>query len=174
VLYAPTNHNYGGGSYLNTAHDVLDMVEGTDYELLFRPHPMDRTEEPGKSLTEECRERIAEIPNAVFDERETPRESMLQADVLISDYSGIVSEWLHTGRPLVQFSDIAANDNEVPEIGFVTTGAEFDAEMLDALYERGYSEAVAEQEAAFREKLGIPMDGRAGERAAAEVTACAQ
>lgn len=174
VLYAPTNHNYGGGSYLNTAHDVLDAVEGTDYELLFRPHPMDRKEEPGKSLTEECRRRIAKMPNVVFDERETPRESMLEADVLISDYSGIVAEWLHTGRPLVQFTDIVADDNEVPEIGYVTTGAEFDAEMLDTLYEYGYPEPVVEREAAFREELGIPMDGRAGERAAAEVTTCAQ
>jgi hypothetical protein len=174
VLYAPTNHNYGGGSYLNTAHDVLDAVEGTDYELLFRPHPMDRKEEPGKSLTDECRDRIAEMPNVAFDENATPKVSMLESDLLISDYSGIVAEWLHTGRPLVQFTDIAAEDNEVPEIGRVTTGAEFDADLLDALYERGYSEAVAEREAAFREDLGIPMDGRAGERAAAEVTACAQ
>jgi hypothetical protein len=174
VLYAPTNHNYGGGSYRNTAHDVLDAIEGTDYELLFRPHPMDRKEDPGKSLTEECRDRIAEMPNVVFDENETPKASMLESDVLVSDYSGIVAEWLHTGRPLVQFTDIAAEDNEVPEIGRVTTGAEFDADLLDALYERGYSETVAEREAAFRKDLGIPMDGRAGERAATEVTACAQ
>jgi hypothetical protein len=173
VLYAPTNHNYGGGSYLDTAHEVLDLFADTDYELLFRPHPMDRTEEPGKSLTAECRERIADLPNVVFDENETPRESLLASDLLLSDYSGIVTEWLHTGRPLIQFTDLAADD-EVPKIGYTTSVAALDFETIDDLYEEGYATQIRRREAAFRSELGIPMDGRAGERAAAEVTACAE
>ena len=172
VLYAPTNHNYGGGSYLSTAHAVLDLFDGTDYELLFRPHPMDRTEEPGRSLTGECRDRIADAPNVVFDDDSTPRESVLSSDLLLSDYSGIVTEWLHTGRPLVQFTDVAADDASVPAIGYATTGDDLGLETVDHLYERGYPPGVAEREAAFRDRLGIPMDGRAGERAATEVMAC--
>ena len=174
VLYAPTNHNYGSGSYLSTAEPVLDLFGDTDYELLFRPHPMDRKEEPGRSLTRECRDRIGDVPNVTFDDDSTPRESVLASDLLLSDYSGIVTEWLHTGRPLVQFADIAADDAEVPEIGLVTTAAGLDLGTVDDLYENGYPSAVAEREAAFRERLGVPMDGRAGERAATEVTACAQ
>jgi hypothetical protein len=174
VLYAPTNHNYGGGSYLRTAEAVLDLFAGTEYELLFRPHPMDREEDPGRSLTAECRERIADLPNVVFDDAGTPRESVLASDVLLSDYSGIVTEWLHTGRPLVQFTDIASDDGEVPEIGHVTAVDDLDLETVDDLYERGYSERTAEREAAVRSDLGIPMDGSAGERAAREVMACAE
>ena len=169
VLYAPTNHSYGGGSYLRTAERVIDLFSNADYELLFRPHPVDRDEEPGKSLTEECKERIADVPNAVFDENTTPRRSMLASDVLLSDYSGIVAEWLHTGRPLVQFTNVASDENEVPEIGYATAGDDLDLETVDGLYADGYPAAVAEREAAFRDDLGIPMDGRAGERAAEAV-----
>lgn len=174
VLYAPTNHNYGGGSYRNTASAVLDLFADSEYELLFRPHPMDRTEEPGRSVTRACRERIATMPNVTFDETPTPRSSTLAADVLISDYSGIVTEWLHTGRPLVQFTDLAAEDEMVPQIGHVTSVHDFDVSTLDALYEHGYDERASDREEAFRAELGIPMDGRAGERAAEEVVACGQ
>ncbi|WP_435174838.1 CDP-glycerol glycerophosphotransferase family protein [Halorussus sp. AFM4] len=166
VLYAPTNHNYGGGSYVNTAREVLDLFADTDYELLFRPHPADRDEEPGKSLTAECRERIADLPNVTFDDNETPMASLRASDVLLSDYSGIVTEWLHTGRPLVQFTDVAADENEVPQIGYTTSVSDLTIEDMDALYEHGYPDRIAQREAAFRSELGVPMDGRASERAA--------
>lgn len=171
VLYAPTNHNYGGGCYLETAPTVLDVFEGTDYRLRFRPHPMDRIEEPGKSVTETCRERIAGMANVVFDEETTPRESLLWADVLISDYSGIVTEWLHTGRPLVQLTTVAA-DRTVPQLGETTES--LDIETVERLYESGYSPSVESTVEANLADLGIPMDGRAGERAAQEVVACTQ
>jgi hypothetical protein len=171
VLYAPTNHNYGGGSYLGTAEHVLDVFADSEYELLFRPHPMDRAEEPGKSLTERCRERIADLPNVVFDEAGTPRESMLASDVLISDYSGIVAEWLHTGRPLIQLTDVAA-DREVPELGYATD--RLSLSVVDDLYERGYPPDVEDRLDRRLSELGIPMDGRAGARIAREVAACTQ
>lgn len=174
VLYAPTNHNYGGGSYLNTAHQIIDLFEGSDYELLFRPHPADRNEEPAKSLTEECRERIAGTPNVVFDENDTPLASMLSSDILVSDYSGIVTEWLHGGRPLVQLTDIVSEGNEVPEIGHVTTVADLDIGTIDALYEGGYPDQVTQREAAFRSELGVPIDGQASKRAATEVMTCTE
>lgn len=171
VLYAPTNHSYGGGSYLDTAHHVLDVFADTEYDLLFRPHPVDRDEEPGRSVTEECKQRISGLPNVAYDERSTPRQSLLSSDILLSDYSGIVTEWLHTGRPLVQFTDIASDENEVPRIGHTTTVADFGLDTVKDLYQHGYDEEVAEREAAFRSNLGIPMDGKAGERAAREVLA---
>ena len=163
ILYAPTNCNYGGGSYCNTAEHVLDTFADTEYELVFRPHPMDRIEEPGKTVTERCKTRIADLPNVTFDETETPRERILESDVLISDYSGIVTEWLHTGRPFVQLTNVAA-DVEVPELGYTTD--ELSLDEVDDLYERGFRER--------RNSLGIPMDGRASERAATEVMACTQ
>lgn len=174
VLYAPTNHNYGGGSYLNTAHEVIDLFEESDYELLFRPHPADRNEEPARSLTEECRDRIDGLSNVTFDTNETPLASMLASDVLLSDYSGIVTEWLHSGRPLVQFTDVVSEENEVPRIGHVTSVDDLEHRTIDALYEDGYPDQIKKREAAFRSELGIPMDGQASERAAAEVMACTE
>ncbi|WP_348607730.1 CDP-glycerol glycerophosphotransferase family protein [Halobaculum rarum] len=171
VLYAPTNHNYGGGCYLETAEAVLDTFADTDYRLLFRPHPMDRIEEPGASVTERCRERIADLRNVVFDEADTPRESMLAADLLVSDYSGIVTEWLHTGRPLVQLTAVASG-SDVPELGYVTD--ELTLDVIDRLYEDGYPPTIERRVDEQLAALGIPMDGHAGERAAREVVGCTQ
>lgn len=171
VLYAPTNHNYGGGSYLNTAEDVLNVFADSEFELRFRPHPMDRIEEPGKSLTERCRERIASMPNVIFDDETTPRESMLETDVLVSDYSGIVTEWLHTDRPLIQLTDVVA-DRAVPAVGHATD--RLTLSLVEELYEQGYTPETERQRDDELATLGIPMDGCAGERAAAEVVACTQ
>ena len=171
ILYAPTNHNYGGGSYLDTAEAVLDAVAGSRFELRFRPHPHDRTEEPGRSLTERCKQRIGRLPNVTFDETPTPKESMLDADLLLSDYSGIVTEWLHTGRPLVQLTTIAA-ERTVPQLGYRTDHVSLD--LLESVYDAGYPADVSRAVADSQVDLGIPMDGQASVRAAQEVLACTQ
>ena len=171
VLYAPTNHNYGGGSYLETAEDVLETFADTDFQLRFRPHPMDRIEAPGKSVTERCRDRIADLPNVTFDDATTPRESLLWADLLVSDCSGIVTEWLHTGRPLVQLTATAA-DHEIPAVGVQTD--DLSLSTVERVYEEGYPPGVARTVAETVADLGIPMDGRAGVRAAREVSGCTQ
>jgi hypothetical protein len=171
VLYAPTNHNYGGGSYLDTAETVLDVFADSDYELLFRPHPMDRIEEPGRSLTARCRDRIDDLPNVTFDDEATPRDSLASADLLVSDCSGIVTEWLHTGRPLVQLTALAG-DASVPPLGYRTDSLSL--ANVDRLYDSGYPPDVADERAETLTDLAIPMDGRAGERAATEVLRCTQ
>lgn len=169
VLYAPTNHNYGGGSYLRTATQVLDVFADSPFELRFRPHPMDRLEEPGRSLTEVCKERIRNLPNVTFDDTTTPRESMVWADLLISDCSGIITEWLHTGRPLIQVTDLDA-DLDVPVVGLPVEALSL--ETVEQLYELGYPSDVARERETTLASLGVPMDGRAGKRAATEVMAC--
>jgi hypothetical protein len=122
-------------------------------------------------MTERCRERIADLPNVVFDEADTPRESMRDADLLLSDYSGIIAEWLHTGRPLIQLTD-TVSERPVPRLGYATDRLTLDA--VETVSEDGYPPTVQRQRAATLADLGIPMDGRASERAAAEVLACTQ
>lgn len=73
---------------------------------------MDRIEEPGESLTEQCHTRIEDMPNVTFDDTDRPRESLLATDVLLSDYSGIVTQLLHTGRPFIQITDLV-DDGDV-------------------------------------------------------------
>jgi hypothetical protein len=170
VLYAPTNYLIGRGAYANTAHSVIECFAETEYELLFRPHPTDRREGPGLLVTRDCKARIAELPNVVFDTSTTPAESMRRSDILISDYSGSIAEWLHTGRPLVQLTNIDASSHEVPRIGVMMDA--FDLELIDDLYRNGESDAVKRRRASWLEFLGIPMDGQAGERAATEVLEC--
>lgn len=166
VLYAPTNHTHGRGSLLPAAERVLDTFADTDFELLFRPHPVDVTEEPARSVVERCRERITDVENVTFDANSTPGESLRRADVLVSDYSGIVTEWLHTGRPLIQLTEIVAN-REVPPVGYATDRLRI--ETVERLYAEGYPDSVAERRERVLKRFGVPMDGRAGERAAAEI-----
>ena len=172
VLYAPTNHKFGQGCYLQTAEAILELFAHTDYELRFRPHPLDWRAEPAKSVTERCRQQIAEIPNIVFDRNPLPAMTLREADLLISDYSGLVTEWLHTGRPLIQLTDLATTERTVPEIGYTTSIADLELATIDDLYRHGYPEAVARRHGRFLEEQGIPMDGRAGKRAAQEVLQC--
>ncbi len=174
ILYAPTNHKFGRGCYLETAEAILELFAHTDYELRFRPHPLDRRAEPAKSVTERCRRRIEEIPNIVFDRNPLPATSLRAADLLISDYSGLVTEWLHTGRPLIQLTDLATAERTVPEIGYTTSITDLEVATVDALYGDGYPEAVAHCHERFLEEQGIPMDGHAGKRAAWEVCRCTQ
>lgn len=171
VLYAPTNHNYGGGCYLKTATDVLETLGNTEYDVRFRPHPHDRVEEPGRTLTEQCRERIADLPNVEFDDTPTPRESLLWADLLLSDCSGIIAEWLHTERPLLQLTDTDA-DIEIPGVGLRRES--LSRSDVDQLYESGYPPEVQQTRQDTLAELGIPMDGHAGKRAAKEVLSCTQ
>lgn len=170
VLYAPTNYMVGRGAYANTARSVIECFANTAYELLFRPHPTDRREGPGLAVTRECTARIADLPNVVFDTATTPAESMRRSDVLISDYSGAIAEWLHTGRPLIQLTDIDAPEHDVPQIG--TTTDAIDLELIDDRYHNGDPAAVKRRRASWLDSLGIPMDGKAGERAASEVSRC--
>lgn len=170
VLYAPTNYLVGRGAYVNTARAVVECFADTEYELLFRPHPTDRREGPGLAVTRECRERISELPNVTFDTTVAPAESMRRSDILISDYSGSIAEWLHTGRPLVQLTNVDAPDRDVPRIG-VTTDS-IDIGLVDALYRNGEPDSAKRRRTSWLEFLGIPMDGRASERAANEVLQC--
>ncbi len=171
VLYAPTNTRYGQGSLCNTAEHVLDVFADSDYQLRFRPHPHDALEQPARQVVRRCRDRICDMPTVTFDDAWSPIESLLWADVLISDYSGIVTEWLHTGRPLIQLTDIVSETNAVPEIG--TTTDELCIGTVDRLYEDGHSRAERDRRDSWLDTLGIPMDGRAGERAAQVLSAYA-
>ncbi|MDS0261101.1 CDP-glycerol glycerophosphotransferase family protein [Haloarcula sp. S1CR25-12] len=170
VLYAPTNYLVGRGAYANTARSVIECFAGTEYELLFRPHPTDRREGPGLAVTRDCRKRIAELPNVVFDTATTPIESMQRSDILVSDFSGSIAEWLHTGRPLIQLTNVDAPGKAVPPIGVTTESLTL--ELVDERYRNGEPESAKRRRASWLEYLGIPMDGRSGERAAREVLEC--
>ncbi len=171
VLYAPTNTRFGQGAYLNTAHQVLDTFEGSSYRLIFRPHPFDQRWGAPSRLTQAARRRIDSMGNVEFDDNKTPRSAMMRSSTLLSDYSGIITEWLHTDRPLVQLTAVKSG-GDLPPLGY-----QVDRLTLEAIedVQDGYPEPQRSTINAFVDELGIPMDGRAGERAAealAEVEPC--
>lgn len=160
ILFAPTNMRWGKGCFNNVAHNVIDTFKDTEWKLLFRPHPHD-THREKDNVAEECRERIEDIDNIEFDDDRTPFESMKMSDILITDDSGLLTEWLHTGRPVIQITDIkgkrdlkkvGVHSNNIPSVSFI-----------DDLYNNGYGpwdEQIIEN---TLESLGIPMDGKSSE-----------
>jgi len=95
---------------------------------------------------------------------------MQRSDILVSDFSGSIAEWLHTARPLIQLTDVDAAGKTVPPIG--VTAETLTLELVDELYRNGEPKSTRRQRASWLECLGIPMDGRAGERTAQEVLEC--
>ncbi|QLG26877.1 hypothetical protein HUG10_04675 [Halorarum halophilum] len=91
---------------------------------------------------------------------------MRAADVLVSDYSGSVTDWHHTGRSLIQLTDIVA-DRELPAVGLTTDRLRI--ETVERLYAEGVLASVAERRGRVLDLFGVPMDRRTREDAAGRI-----
>ncbi|MEV8014786.1 CDP-glycerol glycerophosphotransferase family protein [Streptomyces sp. NPDC086554] len=168
VLYAPTYRDHlacspGRFRYepaldLRAARDVL----GDDHVLLVRKHPLTAGRLPG-----------ADAP-FVRDVSSHPRtaELLLIADVLVTDYSSLMFDFAHTGRPMLfhaydleHYRDTVRGfyldfETRAPGPLLASTGEVVDAlRDLDAITARH-----AEAYAAFREAYCDLDDGRAAAR----------
>ncbi|MFD9887405.1 CDP-glycerol glycerophosphotransferase family protein [Streptomyces alboflavus] len=170
VLYAPTYRDhlgFGPGRFrydpaldLRAAEDVL----GDDHVLLVRKHPLTSGRLPG-----------ARAP-FVRDVTGHPRtaELLLVADVLITDYSSLMFDFAHTGRPMLfhaydleHYRDTVRGfyldfESRAPGPLLASTGEVVDAlrdlDSVSARHRKAY--------AAFREAYCDLDDGRAAERVA--------
>ncbi|TGA92563.1 CDP-glycerol glycerophosphotransferase family protein [Streptomyces sp. MZ04] len=170
VLYAPTYRDHlacspGRFRYepaldLRAARDVL----GDDHVLLVRKHPLTAGRLPG-----------ADAP-FVRDVSSHPRtaELLLIADVLVTDYSSLMFDFAHTGRPMLfhaydleHYRDTVRGfyldfETRAPGPLLASTGEVVEAlRDLDAITARH-----AEAYAAFREAYCDLDDGRAAARVA--------
>ncbi|MEV0118996.1 CDP-glycerol glycerophosphotransferase family protein [Streptomyces sp. NPDC050844] len=170
VLYAPTYRDHlacspGRFRYepaldLRAARDVL----GDDHVLLVRKHPLTAGRLPG-----------ADAP-FVRDVSSHPRttELLLIADVLVTDYSSLMFDFAHTGRPMLfhaydleHYRDTVRGfyldfETRAPGPLLASTGEVVEAlRDLDAITARH-----AEAYAAFREAYCDLDDGRAAGRVA--------
>ncbi|MFD9068562.1 bifunctional glycosyltransferase/CDP-glycerol:glycerophosphate glycerophosphotransferase [Streptomyces lasiicapitis] len=170
VLYAPTYRDhlgFGAGRFrYDPALDLraAEQVLGDDHVLLVRKHPLTSGRIAG-----------ARAP-FVRDVTAHPRtaELLLVADVLITDYSSLMFDFAHTGRPmlfhaydLAHYRDTVRGfyldfENRAPGPLLASTG-----EVVDALRDLDTVAARhADAYAAFREAYCDLDDGRAAARVA--------
>ena len=108
VLYAPTWEGfYDESDYCSVAAPGLEavraMVASGRVRVIFKPHPATgaRRADVTEALAEiealvgqEPHARVADGPESLYD-------AMNQADVLLSDVSSVLSDWLASGRPFI-------------------------------------------------------------------------
>lgn len=110
VLYAPTFEGY----YAETAHSSLDTMGPAmvrrllerfpDVQVWFKPHPASGVVRPAMlAAIAEIEGLLATGPHVVVDRRPelTLTDCLARADVLVSDISSVVSDYLATRRPVV-------------------------------------------------------------------------
>lgn len=110
IMWTPrwtTNPKVGGTNFFRYRDALLEYAaDRPDTALLLRPHPLmfDYFAKNGDMTAEEAaayRERVAQMPNAAFDTEKSYRATFWGADVLVSDISGMIPEFLFTGKPLI-------------------------------------------------------------------------
>ena len=98
VLLAPT---WGRNGLLRRfGIDLLRLMAEAGFLLTIRPHPQSRTSEP--ELLETLAKDLALYPNVIWDDATSSLPAMVNSDVLVSDFSGIVFDYAFIlERPVV-------------------------------------------------------------------------
>ena len=173
VFYAPTFEGY----YAETAHSSLDtMGPGIVRQLLehfpaveiwFKPHPASGVARPSMlAAIAEIEGLLQDGPHVLVDRRPdlTLTDCLARADILISDISSVVSDFLATRRPVVVTNPAGLPEDEYraaypSQRGSYVIGpdlAGFDKAITDAL---GPDPLRAEREALIGYLLGDLPDG---------------
>ena len=169
VLYAPTHRpdrEYAPGRYLLDLEIDLDDARealGEDHVLLVRPHP----------------KVVDSVPDAdgtrVVDVTEVARRpgAMVAADVLVTDYSSVMVDFAHTGRPMVFWTPdgdyyrehLRAVYVDPAELPGPTVETAEDMLAAVAAATRDGQPAYDDAYRSFRERYAPPGDGKATARA---------
>lgn len=145
VLWTPrwsTSMEIGGGNFFNYKDKVVDYVKKKEgIHLIFRPHPLTFFHfiETGE-MTEEEADAYKQIyhnsADFELDENSNYFETFRKSDILISDISSMLFEWLVSGKPLI-YCDTGAKLNDVMKYAiqgmYVTSSWEDVAQVLDNL-----------------------------------------
>lgn len=102
VLFGPS---WGEQSALNLCGaELIRNLLVAGYEVTLRPHPMTHRKSP--ALISSLKAEFGGMENFIFEPDISPIESLMRADVLVSDWSGLVYEYAFgTERPVL-FIDV--------------------------------------------------------------------
>lgn len=106
VLVAPS---WGADNLLESVgSEVVGSIAATGARTVVRPHPafFESIYPGGRGIVERLERQFADLPNVVFEHSITSEDSFLEADVMVSDWSGAAAEFaLGTDRPVL-FLDV--------------------------------------------------------------------
>ena len=98
VLIAPTWSM--ASLFENGINELLDALEKTDYRVIVRPHP--EFLKRRSSLAKTLKERVTQTRNFVWEDCLLSENNLYEADILITDRSGIAFEYAFgTERPVL-------------------------------------------------------------------------
>lgn len=136
ILYAPS---WGNRSSLYTiGFDLLTKLMELNYKVIFRPHPQSFISD--KTLLDSIFDQFKTNGNFLLDNSKMPLESMMNSDLLITDFSGILFDYYY----LVQKPILLASDS------VKTNGYEVEELPQELMFDKVYSEK-------FSEKLNIDL-----------------
>jgi len=162
VLVSPT---WGAqGLLARFGERLLGPLAETGWRVIVRPHPQSQKSEA--ALLEKLRSRYAGTPNIVWDFARDNTASLLKADVMISDFSGIIYDYMFLrDRPVLyanQGADLRMYDADDLGEGaaarlwqFETlrrAGVELTEEMFPRIREAALAASDNEQLCAARER----------------------
>ena len=174
IIWTPrwaTEEELGGTNFFTYKDFFFDFAKKhPECDFLFRPHPLAfenfiktglMSEEEVREFKETCKKGT----NIQLDERKEFLDSFASADILVSDLSGVIEDFLVTGNPLV-FCSYETEFNEANEKlveGFyMPHNAEELEEILETLI-RGEDSRKDRRQQLVKEILG-ENDGKNGER----------
>ena len=98
VLVAPTWST--ASLFENGINELLDALEKTDYRVIVRPHP--EFSKRRSSLAKTLKDRVIQTKNFVWEDCLLSENNLYEADILITDRSGIAFEYAFgTERPVL-------------------------------------------------------------------------
>ena len=110
VIWTPrwsADDKIGGSNLLKYIDKMFELFIGNkDFNFVFRPHPYALKNFVEKGLLDESKknyylETIKDSDNSVFDDSKEYLSTFFDSDVLITDVSSIVAEYLFTKKPVI-------------------------------------------------------------------------
>jgi hypothetical protein len=105
VLVSPS---WGSGSLLNAfGGKLLDPLSETGWRIIVRPHPQSKQSE--KEVLTRLEERYRSQANIIWDYESENLAALSKTDVMISDYSGIIFDFLFLFEKPLFYSNVRFN-----------------------------------------------------------------
>jgi hypothetical protein len=105
VLVSPS---WGPGSLLHEfGEKLLDPLSATGYKVIIRPHPQSRTSE--KEILEQLEKKYKDKPQFEWDYSPENITSLSKTDIMISDFSGIIFDFIFLFNKPVIYSNAFFN-----------------------------------------------------------------
>ncbi|MCC3145656.1 CDP-glycerol glycerophosphotransferase family protein [Halanaerobium sp. Z-7514] len=98
ILYAPTWTE--GLSLEECGYDIINELINNNYNVIFRPHPLSLKHQ--NKLIDNINKKFSDLSSYRFDKSNDSTESLLESDLMITDWSGVALEYsLAFEKPII-------------------------------------------------------------------------